>query len=104
MSKKRKNYTDSFKRKAVALSHNKGNVEETCRELGLSTSVLHRWRKEYSEYGKNSFPAKGRPKQTDDQKEIGLLKKQLRESHLENEILKKVVSIFSKSDRTNIDL
>ena len=43
MSKKRKTYTESFKRKAVALSHQKGNVEETCRELGLSTSVLHRW-------------------------------------------------------------
>ena len=62
MSKKRKTYTESFKRKAVALSHQKVNIEETCRELGLSTSVLHRWRKEYDEYGKNSFPGHGNPK------------------------------------------
>ena len=43
MSTKRKTHTESFKRKALALSHQKGNVEETCRELGLSTSVLQRW-------------------------------------------------------------
>lgn len=93
-----------FKRKAVSLSHQKGNVQETCRELGLSTSVLHRWRKEYNEYGKNSFPGRVNPKRTDDQKEIAKLKKQLRESLLENEILKEVVNIYSKSDRTNIGL
>ena len=62
MSKKRKTYTESFKREAVALSHKKGNIEETYRELGLLTSVLHRWRKEYDEYGKNSFPGLGNPK------------------------------------------
>ena len=104
MSTKRKTHTESFKRKDLALSHQKGNVEETFRELGLSTSVLQRWWKAYNEYGQNSFPGRANPKQTDDQKEIAKLKKQLPECPLENEILKKAVSIFSKSDRTTIDL
>ena len=40
-------------------------------------------------YGKNSFPGKGNPKQTDEEKEISRLKKQLRDMELERDILKK---------------
>jgi transposase len=35
---------------------------------------------------------------TDEQKEIARLKKELRDARLERDILKKAVSIFSKSD------
>ena len=35
---------------------------------------------------------------TDDHREVNALKKQLREAKLERDILKKAVSIFSKSD------
>ncbi len=56
------------------------------------------------EFGKNSFPGKGIPKLTDDQKEIANLKKRLKDIELENEILKKAVSIFSTSDKKNIGL
>jgi len=41
---------------------------------------------------------------TDEQKEIARLKRELQDSKLECDILKKVVSIFSRSDRKHTDL
>jgi len=67
--------------------------------LDIPYSVLHRWRSESKSYGKNSFPGRGKPKLTDEQKQIVKLEKELKEAKLEAEILKKAVSIFSKSDK-----
>ena len=99
MKKQYRNYSPSFKQKAVELSYARGNVKQVSEELDIPYSVLHRWRKESQDYGKNSFPGRGKPKLTDEQKEIALLKKQLKDISEEHEILKKVVSIFSKSDK-----
>ena len=74
-------------------------MKQVCEELDIPYSVLHRWRKESTTYGKNSFSGCGKVKLTDEQKEIVELKKQLKDVSLENEILKKAVSIFSKSDK-----
>ena len=41
---------------------------------------------------KEQFPGRGKPKLTDEQKEIALLKKQLKDISEEHEILKKVVN------------
>jgi len=65
MSKRKKNYTTGFKRKAVKLSYARGSVVEISKESGIPYSVLHRWRRESSEHGKNSFPDRGKPKLTD---------------------------------------
>lgn len=102
MSKGKRNYSVEFKKKAVELSFARGSVTQVCRELDIPTSVLSRWRRESSEYGNNSFPGRGKPKLTDEQREIVELKKKLRDSELENQILKKAVSIFSASDRKNL--
>ena len=99
---KHKNYSLSFKQKAVELSFSKGNVKQVCEELAIPYSVLHRWRKESKAYGNNSFPGRGKAKLTDEQKEIVELKRQLKDIFVENEILKKAVSIFSTSDRKNL--
>lgn len=104
MKKQKRNYSPEFKQKAVELTYARGHVSGVCRELDIPTSVLHRWRREQKKYGKNSFPGKGNPKQTDEEKEISLLKKQLRDMELERDILKKAISIFSTSDRKNLDL
>jgi transposase len=45
-----------------------------------------------------SFPGQGNKILTEEQKEIARLKKELRDATLERDILKKAVSIFSKSD------
>ncbi len=102
MSKKKRNYTVSFKRNAVKLSEEKGNVSQTAKELGIAVSVLHRWRRELEEYAHNSFPGHGKPKLTDEQREITRLKKELRDAKMDAEILKKAVGIFSKNDSKNL--
>lgn len=99
MKKRNRNYSLSFKKKAVKLSFTRGNVKQVCEELDIPCSVLHRWRKESNTYRKNSFPGRGKPKLTDEQKEIVKLKKQLKDISEEHEILKKVVRIISKSDK-----
>lgn len=104
MSKIKKNYTVEFKVKAVELSYARGSVKQICDELNIPYSVLIRWRKESRELGKNSFPGKGIAKMSDEQKEIALLKKRLKDAELERDILKKAISIFSVSDKKNIDL
>lgn len=95
MKKRNRNYSSSFKQKAVELSYSRDHVKQVCEELDIPYSVLHRWRKESTTYGKNSFPGRGKAKLTDEQKELAQLKKQLKDISEENEILKKVVRIFS---------
>lgn len=72
----------------MELSFAQGNIKQVCKELDIPYSVLHRWRKKSNTYSKNSFPGRGKPKLTDEQKEIAKLKKQLKDVSLENEIFK----------------
>jgi len=95
MSREKRNYTVEFKEKAVELSYARGSVVEIFRELDIPSSVLSRWRRESDTYGRNSFPGKGNPKLTDEQREIAELKKRLRDAELERDILKKAIAIFS---------
>jgi len=62
MKKQYQNYSPSFKKKAVELSHARGNIKQVSEELNVPYSVLYRWRKEDKAYGKNSFPGRGKPK------------------------------------------
>lgn len=104
MRSKAKHYTLEFKQKAVELSYAKDNVRQVCEDLDIIPSVLYRWRKELKDYGKNSFPGRGKPKMTDEEKEIDRLRKALKETELERDILKKAIGIFSVSDKKNIGL
>lgn len=97
--KSRRSYSPSFKRKAVELSHSRGNAREVAEELGISPELLYRWRREHKKYDKNSFPGNGRPKMTEEQEEVRELKKRLKDAETERDILKKAVSIFSESDK-----
>ena len=53
--------------------------------------MLYRWLKELEQYGKNSFPGRGKPKMTDEEKEIARLQKALKEAKMERDILKKAI-------------
>ena len=98
----RRKYTAQYKEKAIALSEEKGNVAAAARELGIRSPMIHRWKKEKEQYAHNSFPGYGKPKMTDQEREIDRLEKALKDAHLETEILKKAISIFSKSDRKGL--
>jgi transposase len=99
MSKSRRKYDANFKSTAIELSYARGNIREVAEELGIHPELLYRWRREKNKYEHNSFPGRGNPKLTDDQREIAELKKQLRDAQLERDILKKAISIFSASDK-----
>ncbi len=96
--KKRRKYDREFKQMAVELSKYRDDIRVLAEELEINPDLLYRWRREALESREASFPGQGNPKQTEQEKEIAKLKKELRETQLERDILKKAVSIFSKSD------
>ncbi len=104
MTKERQSYDREFKKKAVELSFARGNAKEIAEELGIRPELLYRWRREYQQYESNSFPGKGKPKMNEMEREVVRLKKELRDAKMEREILKKAVSIFSKSDGKSTSL
>ena len=71
-------------------------------EYGLNDSMIRRWRREFSNTKKPSFTGKGNTSLTAEEEELAELKKELKETQLERDILKKAVGIFSKSDKTSI--
>jgi len=83
---------------AVELCESGKKIQEVSEELGISTDLVRRWRREYTESYQGSFSGKGKANLTPEQQEIVNLKKALKEAQQESEILKKAVSIFSKND------
>jgi len=97
---KRRYYSEEFKREAVELSLNSDKtIKAVAEDLGTSPYNLSRWRREYTEKGDLSFPGKGKQKLTPEQEEVQRLKKELKETQIERDILKKAVAIFSKKPK-----
>lgn len=94
MHKVQKTYTAEFKREAVRLAQTSGKpITHVARELGISDTSIHQWRKELGEHGPEAFPGSGH--QTDLEEENHRLKRELERTRQERDILKKTVSIFS---------
>ena len=84
-------YTDEFKRDAINLVDNSNkNKSEIARDLGISPSTMHSWLKK-------SVRTKDGNIITDS--EITRLRKELADTKMERDILKKAVSIFSKQPK-----
>lgn len=98
MKKERRHYDKEFKVMAVNLVYTGKSTSLVAEELGIKPDLIRRWKREHESYGKNSFSGHGHVNLTDEQREIARLKKELREAQLERDILKKAVSIFSKTD------
>lgn len=99
MAKERIVYDKSFKENAVKLSYERKSIAELARELGISSHLIYRWRKEFESFGGGSFPGNGIAKMTPEEKEVAVLKERIRQIELENEILKKAMHIFSRDIR-----
>jgi len=76
----KKHYDSSFKLRAVELSYERSNNSVLARELGIKASLLYKWRKDYQEYGSNSFPGKDNLKLTPEQERIVELEKKVKET------------------------
>ncbi len=91
----RRHFDNEFKTTIVELLQSGKGVREICEEYNLQDGMIRRWRREYDQ--KNGDLSKKR-ELTASEVELKQLKKELRETRLERDILKKAVSIFSKSD------
>lgn len=91
-----KKYENDFKVMIVELLKSGRKVKEVSEEYDLNDSMLRRWRREY-EIKSGDFSKKREI--SSEELEIKRLKKELQDTKLERDILKKAVSIFSKSDR-----
>jgi len=98
MAKAQRVYTREFKEEAVRLAQASGkSIAQVARELGISDTSIHQWRKELAEYSKEAFPGSGH--QSPLEEENRRLKRELERVQQERDILKKVVSIFSRESK-----
>ena len=94
----RRTYTREFKIEAVKLLRNSDkSVDAMAEMLGVSRSSLNRWQREFRADPDQAFPGNGQRKERDE--EAARLQKALKEAQMENEILKKAVAIFTRSQR-----
>ncbi len=95
MQKVQKTYTPEFKREAVRLAQTSGKpIAQVARELGISDTSIHQWRKELTVHHSEAFPGSGH--QTAQEEEVRRLKRELEIVKQERDILKKAISIFSR--------
>ena len=90
---KRKSRPESFKRDAVRrlIARGSKSVDEIAKELGVSSSMLHRWRQRFEpELTGGAQPSQG------EREEIERLRSELRDAKAENTLLKKVAALFAK--------
>ena len=90
-ARKRRNYTEDFKRDAVALVTEQGyKPSEAARSLGIGDNLIRRWKREFEE------EASGTQLGTDEREELKRLRKENRMLRMEKEILKKASAYFAK--------
>ena len=87
----RREYTEDFKRDAVALVTEQGyKPAEAARSLGIGDNLIRRWKREFEE------AASGKRLGEDEREELKRLRKENRLLRMEKEILKKASQYFAK--------
>jgi transposase len=92
--KPRRQYTAEFKAQIVELADHGRPVSELAREFDLNTSLIHTWRRKASQQpqvGSGGAGAVGDQASAD---ELRLLRRQVADLQLENDILKKAAVIL----------
>ena len=90
---KRKSHPELFKKDAVRrlIARGSKSVDEIAKELGVSSSMLHRWRQRFEpELNGGTQPSQG------EREEIERLRSELRDAKAENALLKKAAALFAK--------
>jgi len=95
----RRQYTAEFKREAVELLLRSDKTARAISDdLGIRSDLLGKWKSQYLSDKENAFPGTGHL-QDPEEEQIRKLERELRRVTEERDILKKVVSIFSKDPR-----
>lgn len=90
--KVRKRYEKEFKKTIIELLSTGQSVKQVCSDYGLKPDIVRRWRREFSDKGGFGI----RKELSEEEKELRLLKRELKDVTEERDILKKAISIFSK--------
>jgi len=90
-----KKHDNEFKVMIVALLKSGSKPKELGEEYGLNPGMIGRWRREFAS---RSGDFSKKKELSIEAQELKALKKELRNVTIERDILKKAVSIFSKSD------
>jgi len=98
---KRRVFDEAFRQMAVELASAKGSIQEAARQLGVDAGRISKWKQRYKKTD-SALPTNSTI--TQEQQEIRRLQRELRETQVERDILKKAVSIFSKGDGRYSDL
>jgi transposase len=103
MDQPRKTSTPEFKLKVVLESMQRDTTQEAvCKRFGISSSMLHRWRKEFQQNAESVFSDKRDPKQKAQAQGYAPgeapdeVKKLIGELTVQNDILKKVSGLLGK--------
>lgn len=103
MSIFRKKYSKEQKLEIVKQSLEEGvSLEDLAAQYKVHTNSIYKWRREFLQHQDLAFPGHGNKIQSDEQRELASLRRQLRELELEREILKKALGIFSSPNRKNL--
>jgi transposase len=98
MSKERRKHTSEFKREAVSMVIDQNlSVAEVSRRLGISQSLLHKWKLQFETQGAEAFPGKGQ--QTPQEAEIARLRREVEQLRMERDILKKAAQFFARESK-----
>jgi transposase len=96
MPKPQPTFTAELKHEAVQLAQTGGKPKaQIARELGISDSALYSWCRQSTDHENDAFPGKGH--QTPLEEENHRLKRELERVQQERDILKKAISIFSRT-------
>ena len=98
MAEERKKYDKEFKLTVVELSLLRGKVKEVAEEYGIDPQMLSCWRSQYKNHKEIAFPGNGKKMQTEAEKEISRLQKELADARMERDILKKALATFSQQE------
>lgn len=94
MANERRKYTEEFKREAVQLMESSDKaVAEIARDLGINDNNLYHWRGEYS----HQNPPLVNGSQSEIEAELKQLRRELEVLPQERDILRKAMSIVSRS-------
>jgi transposase len=91
-------FTPEFKHEAVRLLETSGKSGiQIAKDLGISDTILYRWRQEMRAQGGAVFPGKGH--QTELEEEVRRLRREVETLRQERDILKKAAAIFMQNPR-----
>jgi len=96
LGQRRRVFTKEFKEETVHLVLTRGmSVSQVSKDLEIRADLIYNWIRKYKSDPENSFPGKGHLKPEDEK--MLKLERELADVKEERYILKKAISIFSKT-------